>query len=391
MGVEYVIRDVVFLVREFEKKGIEVIRFNIGDFGKYDFQLLEYMKEVYCRVIKEGYNYYGLSEGFFEMREVVVQCEKRKNGVDIIFDDVCVIIVVIEVFQFFFGVFFDFGDNIFVLSLSYLFYIGFVKFYGGIFNEYDIIEENGWQLDIDDMRKCINERIKVIVVINFNNFIGVLYEKKIVKEIFDLVGEYDIFVISDEIYDFMIYEGEYVLFGLFIKDVFVIVMNGFFKVYFVIGWCLGYFYYVDFENKFVEVREVVDKFMCIRICLSILVQFVVIVGLIGLMDYLEEYMKKFKERRDYIYKCLMEILGVSIQKLQGVFYIFLCIDECFKWKSDKEFVFDVFYEVYVFFVYGLGFGRVGNWYFCIVFFLLVEILEKVMDRFEEFMRKRLVE
>lgn len=121
------------------------------------------------------------------------------------------------------------------------------------------------------MRKCINERIKVIVVINFNNFIGVLYEKKIVKEIFDLVGEYDIFVISDEIYDFMIYEGEYVLFGLFIKDVFVIVMNGFFKVYFVIGWCLGYFYYVDFENKFVEVREVVDKFMCIRICLSILV------------------------------------------------------------------------------------------------------------------------
>lgn len=74
-----------------------------------------------------------------------------------------------------------------------------------------------------------------------------------------------------------------------------------------------------------------------------------------------------------------------------MFYIFLCIDECFKWKSDKEFVFDVFYEVYVFFVYGLGFGRVGNWYFCIVFFLLVEILEKVMDRFEEFMRKRLVE
>lgn len=83
MGVEYAIRDVVLPARELEKKGIEVIRLNIGDPGKYDFQPPEHMKEAYCRAIKEGHNYYGPSEGLPEMREAVVQREKRKNGVDI--------------------------------------------------------------------------------------------------------------------------------------------------------------------------------------------------------------------------------------------------------------------------------------------------------------------
>ncbi len=85
MGVEYAIRDVVLPARELEKKGIEVIRLNIGDPpGKYDFQPPEHMQEAYCRAIKEGHNYYGPSEGLPpEMREAVVQREKRKNGVDI--------------------------------------------------------------------------------------------------------------------------------------------------------------------------------------------------------------------------------------------------------------------------------------------------------------------
>ena len=389
MGIEYAIRDVVLPARELEKKGIKVIRLNIGDPGKYDFQPPAHMREAYCRAIQEGHNYYGPSEGLPELREAVVQREKRKNGVDITPEDVRVTAAVTEALQFIFGALLNPGDNILVPSPSYPPYVGLVKFYGGVPNEYMTVEENGWQPDIDDIRKKINERTKAIAVINPNNPTGALYEKKTVKELLDLAGEYDLPVISDEIYDLMTYEGEHVSPGSLTKDVPVIVMNGLSKVYFATGWRLGYFYYVDPEDKLAEVREAIDKMARIRICPNTPAQFAAIAGLTGPMDYLEEYMAKLKERRDYIYKRLTEIPGISTTKPQGAFYIFPRIEERSKWKNDKEFVLDALHEAHVLFVHGSGFGKAGEWHFRIVFLPPVEILEEAMDNFEAFMRKRL--
>ena len=391
MGIEYAIREVVLPARELEKRGVKVIRLNIGDPGKYDFQPPEHMQEAYCRAIKEGHNYYGPSEGLPELREAIVEREKRKNGVDITPEDVRVTAAVTEALQFIFGALLNPGDNILVPSPSYPPYVGLVKFYGGVPNEYTTVEENGWQPDIDDMRKRIDERTKAIAVINPNNPTGALYEKKTVKEILDLAGEYDLPVISDEIYDMMTYEGQHVSPGSLTKDVPVIVMNGLSKVYFATGWRLGYFYYVDPEGKLEEVREAIDKMARIRICPNTPAQFAAIAGMRGPMDYLERYMTKLKERRDYIYKRLTEIPGISTTKPQGAFYIFPRIEERSKWKNDKEFVLDALNEAHVLFVHGSGFGRAGNWHFRIVFLPPVEILEEAMDNFEAFMRKRLSE
>ena len=388
MGVEYAIRDVVLPARELERRGIKVIRLNIGDPVKYDFQPPRHMREAYCRAIEEGHNYYGPSEGLPELREAVVKREKRKNSVDITPDDVRITTAVTEALQLLFGALLNPGDNILVPSPSYPPYVGLVKFYGAVPNEYLTIEENGWQPDIDDMRKRINERTKAIAVINPNNPTGALYEKKTIKAILDLAGEYDIPVISDEIYDLMTYEGKHVSPGSLTKDVPVIVMNGLSKVYFATGWRLGYFYYVDPENRLNGVREAVDKLMRIRICPSTPAQFAAIAGLTGPMDYLKGYMAKLRERRDYIYKRLQEIPGVSTQKPHGAFYIFPRIEER-KWRNDKEFVLDVLNEAHVLFVHGSGFGHAGEWHFRIVFLPPVEILEEAMDRFEAFMRKRI--
>lgn len=387
-GVEYAIRDVVLPARELERRGVKVICLNIGDPGKYDFQPPKHMREAYCRAIEEGHNYYGPSEGLPELREAVVKREKRKNGVNITSDDVRVTTAVTEALQLLFGALLDPGDNILVPSPSYPPYVGLVKFYGAVPNEYLTVEENGWQPDIDDMRKRINERTKAIAVINPNNPTGALYEKETIKVILDLAGEYDIPVISDEIYDLMTYEGKHVSPGSLTKDVPVMVMNGLSKVYFATGWRLGYFYYVDPEGKLDEVREAVDKLMRIRICPNTPAQFAALAGLTGPMDYLKEYMTKLRERRDYIYKRLQEIPGVSTQKPQGAFYIFPKIEER-KWRNDKEFVLDVLKEAHVLFVHGSGFGHAGEWHFRIVFLPPVEVLEEAMNRFEAFMRKRI--
>ncbi|AEK72704.1 alanine aminotransferase [Thermococcus sp. 4557] len=389
MGIKYAIRDVVLPARELEKKGINVIRLNIGDPGKYDFQPPEHMREAYCRAIREGHNYYGPSEGLPELREAIVAREKRKNGVDITPEDVRVTAAVTEALQFVFGGLLDPGDNILVPSPSYPPYVGLVKFYGADPREYLTVEEDGWQPDIDDMRRKIDERTKAIALINPNNPTGALYEKKTVKAVLDLAGEYDLPVISDEIYDMMTYEGKHVSPGSLTKDVPVIVMNGLSKVYFATGWRLGYLYYVDPENRLEEVREAIDKLARIRVCPSTPAQFAAIAGMTGPMDYLEEYMAKLKERRDYVYKRIQEIPGVSAQKPQGAFYIFPRIDERSAWKNDFDFVMDALHEAHVLFVHGSGFGYAGDWHFRIVFLPPVDILEEAMNRFESFMRKRL--
>ncbi|WP_297461759.1 pyridoxal phosphate-dependent aminotransferase [Thermococcus sp.] len=388
MAIEYAIRDVVLPARELEKKGIRVIRLNIGDPGKYDFQPPEHMRNAYCRAIQEGHNYYGPSEGIPEMREAVVKREKWKNGVEIGPEDVRVTAAVTEALQLIFGGILDPGNNILVPSPSYPPYTGLVKFYGAEPREYLTEEENGWQPDLDDMRKLIDNRTKAIAIINPNNPTGALYEKKTVKEILDLAGEYDLPVISDEIYDLMTYEGKHVSPGSLTRDVPVIVMNGLSKVYFATGWRLGYFYYVDPEDKLTEIRETIDKLARIRICPNTPAQFAAIAGLTGPMDYLKEYMKKLRKRRDYVQGRLEEIPGISAVKPRGAFYIFPRIEER-KWKNDFDFVMDVLHEAHVLFVHGSGFGRAGAWHFRIVFLPPMEILEEAMDNFEAFMRKRL--
>ncbi|EHR78144.1 alanine aminotransferase [Thermococcus litoralis DSM 5473] len=388
MSIEYAIRDVVLPARELEKQGIKIIKLNIGDPVKFDFQPPEHMKKAYCEAIMEGHNYYGDSEGDRELREAIVEREKKKNGVDITPEDVQVTAAVTEALQFIFGALIDGGEEILIPGPSYPPYVGLVKFYGGVPKAYRTVEEEGWQPDIDDMRKKITEKTKAIAVINPNNPTGALYEKKTLQEIIDLAGEYDLPIISDEIYDLMTYEGKHVSPGSLTKDVPVIVMNGLSKVYFATGWRLGYMYFVDPENKLAEVREAIGKLARIRLCPNTPAQKAAIAGLRGPMDYLEEYMAKLKERRDYIYKRLNEMPGISTQKPQGAFYIFPKIEEG-PWKSDKEFVLDVLHNAHVLFVHGSGFGEGGEMHFRSIFLAPVPVLEEAMDNLEKFMKERL--
>ncbi|WP_456397106.1 aminotransferase class I/II-fold pyridoxal phosphate-dependent enzyme [Thermococcus sp.] len=388
MGIEYAIRDVVLPARELERKGIKVIRLNIGDPVKFDFQPPEHMKEAYCRAIMEGHNYYGESEGDRELREAIVERERRKNGVDITPEDVRVTAAVTEALQLIFGASINPGDELLIPGPSYPPYVGLVKFYDGVPVEYRSVEEDGWKPDVDDIRKRITEKTRAIAVINPNNPTGALYDRKVLKEILDIAGEHDIFVISDEIYDLMTYEGQHVSPASLTKDVPVIVMNGMSKVYFATGWRLGYMYYVDPEDRLAELREAIDKMARIRLCPSTPAQKAAIAGLTGPMDYLRSYMAKLRERRDYIYKRLNEMPGISAQKPEGAFYIFPKIEDG-PWKSDKEFVLDVLNNAHVLFVHGSGFGRNGAGHFRAVFLPPVEILERAMNSLEDFMKKRL--
>jgi len=391
MGISYAIRDVVLPARELEKKGFKILHLNIGDPNKYDFDTPQHMKEALYQATLEGHNGYAPSEGYIELREAIADREKQRNHISYHPDDICVTTGVTESLQILLEASLDANDELLIPGPTYPQYQLITRVNDALPVPYRCLEEEGWQPDVDQIRKKISNRTKAIVIINPNNPTGALYSRKVLKEIIDIAGEFHIPVVSDEIYDDLTFSDKQVATAQLAKDVPIITFNGFSKVYLVPGWRMGY---VLFHHQG-ELDEVQDAFLRIarsRLCASSICQKACIAALKGPQDHIEEVNKKLRQRRDFSYKRLNEIPGISTAKPEGAFYIFPRIDAMNEgiWKNDKDFVLDMLHEIKVLVVHGSGFCSVfGKNHFRVVFLPQMEILEEAFDKMESFMRKRL--
>jgi len=390
-GVSYAIRDVILPAKELEKKGIEVLKLNIGDPNAYDFDTPQHIKDALYKAANDGYNGYAPSEGYPELRQAIIQREKRRNNVNYDPEDVCITTGVTEALQILLNASLDPNDEMLIPGPTYPQYTLITRVNDALPIPYRCIEEEAWQPDVDQIRKKISNRTKGIVVINPNNPTGALYPKQVIKEILDIAGEYQVPVISDEIYDDLTFDGKQYATATLSKDVPVITFNGFSKVYLMPGWRVGY---VLFHHSG-ELNEIQDAFMRIarsRLCASSVCQRACIQALNGPQDHIEETNKKLRERRDFSYKRLNEIEGISTAKPDGAFYIFPKIEAMKKglWADDKAFVLDLLHEAHVLTVHGSGFCTTfGKGHFRAVILPPLETLEKAFDKLEAFMKKRL--
>lgn len=390
-GVSYAIREVVLPARELEKKGTKVLHLNIGDPNKYDFDTPQHMKDALYEATKEGYNGYASSEGEIELREEIIKREKKRNKVDYKLEDICITTGVTEALQILLNASLDPNDELLIPGPTYPQYNLITKFNNAEPISYRCIEEENWQPDVDDIRKHISNRTKGIVLINPNNPTGALYSKKVIKEIINIAGENLIPIISDEIYDDMTFDDKQSATTTLAKDVPVITFNGFSKVYLVPGWRVGYtlFYHSG------ELDEVQDAFMRIarsRLCASSVCQRACIAALKGPQGHIKEVNNKLRKRRDFSYKRLNEIKGISTAKPDGAFYIFPKIEAMNEgiWKTDKEFVLDLLNEAHVLVVHGSGFCTTyGKDHFRAVILPTLDTLEEAFNKIESFMNKRL--
>ena len=386
--IEYAIRDVIEYAKELEKKGKEIVYLNIGDPVKFDFDTPEHIKQALVQAVKEGFNGYSPSEGIPDLREAICEKEKRVNRVDILPENVIISAGVSEGIQMIMGALVEKGEQILVPGPAYPPYISYVKFFGGKPVPYQTSEESRWQPDLDDIQSKITDTTRAIVVINPNNPCGALYDEKIVKAIADLAGEHDIPLISDEIYDQIVYEKKFVSTSYVAKDVPVIGLNGFSKVYLMTGWRLGYVYFHGQEDKKLkELRECVTKEARIRLSANTPVQKAAVEALRGPQDHIYSMVRKLRERRDYSYKRLKEINGISCIKPEGAFFFFPKVDEIgSRWKNDVEFVRSLLEKTGVLFVHGSGFGTTyGSGHFRGVFLPPIETLERAFYQLEHFM------
>jgi len=388
--IEYAIRDVIVLAKKLEKKGKEIVYLNIGDPVKYDFDTPNHIKQALREAVEEGANWYSPSEGLPELREAVCEKEKKVNGVEITPENVIVTQGISEGIQMLMAAIVEKGDEVLVPGPAYPPYISYVRFFGGKPVSYRTIEENGWQPDIRDLQSKITRKTRGIVVINPNNPCGALYSEKTVKEIVGLAGEHKLFLISDEIYDRIVFKEGFVSAAHIAKDVPVIGMNGFSKTYLMTGWRLGYMYFYDPEGKLKKLIECVGKETRIRLCANTPVQKAGVAALKGAQGHIVEMVKKLRERRDYSWKRLNEMKGISCTKPEGAFYVFPKVEEVdARWKTDEEFARQLLEVTGVLIVHGSGFDPTyGFGHFRAVILPPIETLEKAFDLMERFMSKK---
>ncbi len=386
--IQYAIRDVVVTAKRLEASGQQITYLNIGDPIVYDFETPSFLVDAFCAAAKEGHNGYSASAGIPTFRKAVVKKEKRINQVTIHESDVIATAGISEGIQMVMAALVHPGSEVLVPGPTYPPYLAFVRFFDGTALTYRCIEEEGWRPDPDDIRAQITDKTAAIVLINPNNPTGSVYSEKTIKTFVNIAGEYGLPLISDEVYDRLIYDQTPKSTAALAKDVPVIGFNGLSKVYLVPGWRIGYMYFHHQNHEFAELKEHILKQARIRICTNAPAQYASAVALQESDAYLKPVLARLRERRDLVSKRLNEIQGISTSKPEGAFYIFPKINLNNRWTNDETFVMELLHKTGVLVVHGSGFDpNHGANHFRLVFLAPPPILNSALDALQHFMEK----
>ena len=387
MGMNYAIREVTVPAAAVAATGMKMYNFNIGDPNKWDFETPEYFKETLRQAVDNTDNGYGDSQGNMNLRQAIVDREFQKNGVRIDVKDVYCTAGVSECINIMMGAMIEPGDEVLVPGPGYPSYAQYIEFYEGKVVPYRQIEAENWRPDVDMIRSRITNRTKAIVVINPNNPTGAVYTEKDIRAIGDIAAEYDIPVISDEIYDKIVFDGKFFSMSRLPEDIPRVILNGFSKVNLMPGWREGYCYFMDKNGLMDEIREGMMKQFRARICANVPCQEAARVSLQGPQDYIVDMNRKLKERADFTYKRLNEIPGLSVNRSPGALYSFPRVDLGNKWATDKDFCLDLVKETGIVMVHGSGFCReFGPSHFRTILLPPLETLDEAYGLLEKFMR-----
>jgi alanine-synthesizing transaminase len=384
-GVEYAIRDIILHARTYESAGGQVIYLNIGDPVKYDFKTPEHIKSALINAVKNNENYYAESEGLPELKKAVTEKESEK-GLSVSEEDVLVTNGVSEGLDMILASIVDPSSEVLMSGPYYPPYASYVKFYGGKPVEFRINEDG--RPDLEDLRSKITPRTRAICIISPNNPTGEVFVRKSLQQLIDVATEHNLYIITDEIYDKIVFDDQFTGIGKVAKDAPVILLNGFSKAYLMTGWRCGYVCFNSNSSGLDELRKNVPKLARVRISANLPVQVAAVEALRGPQTHILELVEKLRKRRDYVVKRLSAIEGISCRMPHGAFYVFpkVYLNRC--WEDDQQFVLDLLNKTGVLTVHGSGFGKAyGSSHFRIVYLPKEEVLEQAMDKLERYMHE----
>ncbi len=374
------IRTVFEEVARRERMGEKIIRLNIGE---PDFDTPKHIKDEAKNALDAGKTQYSSNAGIPELREAIAQKLKEDNGLS--YDPATEIIVTVggneAVLITMLGLL-NPGDEVLIPDPCWLNYYYCVQMAGAVPISVPAREKYAFIPHIDDFRSRITPRTRMIIINTPNNPTGAVYEAGALKELARLAREKNLFVLSDEIYEKMVYDGSrHVSIGSFpgMKE-HVITVNGFSKNYSMTGWRLG-FAAAD--------RQVISALIRIHqyatICATTFAQWGAVAGLRGPQTEVNHMIEEFDRRRNLVCTCLQEMSGVHVVKPLGAFYIFPNIKET--GKNPMELTQYLIEEAKIAVVPGTVFGEFGNEFIRISYANSYENLEVAMERMKGALEK----
>jgi len=299
-----------------KNSGINVISFGAGE---PDFNTPENIQNEGIRAIKEGLTRYTPASGITELKEAI--CKKLYNDNSLSYEPKNIVIsngAKHSIYNALMAII-NPGDEVIIPKPYWVSYPELVKLVDGIPVYIDTKEENDFKFNVDDLNRVKTNKTKALILNSPNNPTGSTYSRQELEKIANWAVENNVFVISDEIYEKLIYDGnEHVSIASInekIKDL-TIVINGMSKAYAMTGWRIGY---AACHEEIAKVMSNIQSHTTSNPCS--IAQYASVEGLLGDQSCIEEMRKHFEERRNYMYETINSIKGLSCRKPNGAFYI----------------------------------------------------------------------
>ena len=364
--------------KKLEAQGKNIVHLEIGE---PDFDSPSYVIDAAKDALDQGFTHYGPSAGQPELRNAIAIHQGEFNGYSISPENVIVTPGGKPVMFFSLLALIEEGDEVIYPNPGFPIYESMINYSGGKPIPMKLEESKDFNANIDDLRKLVTDKTKLMIINSPNNPCGSVTTKDDLEQIAEIAIENNIIVLSDEIYKDMYYEGEHYSITKFdgMKER-TIILDGFSKSYAMTGWRLGYGIFPDF------LVEDITKLMTNSVsCTSVFSQMAAIAALEGSREFTINMMEKFKIRRDIIVNGLNSIEGISCRTPLGAFYAFPNISGT--GMSSSNFADIALNEYGVALLSGTAFGEYGDNYIRISFANSEENLVKAIDRLNDMIKK----
>ncbi len=314
--------EISAMAAEMKKKGIDIIGFGVGE---PDFETPQNIKDAAFEAINKGLTRYTPATGTIELRQAICDKLKRDNGLDYEPLNIIVSSGAKQSLYNAFAALLNPGDEVIVPSPYWVSYPEAVKLADGVPVLVETREENSFKFDIEDLKAAVNEKTKILILNSPANPTGAVYTEEELKEIAELAVEKEFYVVADEIYEKLIYEGKHISIaslGEQIKQQ-TIVINGVSKAYAMTGWRIGYAAVAD--HKIANMMGNIQGHMTSNP--NSIAQYASIEALNGDQSEVEKMKVEFEKRRDFMYKRINEIEGLSCVEPKGAFYVMMNISK----------------------------------------------------------------
>lgn len=363
--------------------GEKILRLNTGNPAEFGFTAPD---EVIRDLIANARNSeaYSDSKGIFSARKAIMQYCQLKGFPHVDIDDIYLGNGVSELISMSLQALLDDGDEVLVPMPDYPLWTACVSLAGGNAVHYLCDEKANWYPDIDDIKSKITSNTKAIVVINPNNPTGALYPDELLKEIVEIARQNDLIILADEIYDRLVMDGKkHTAIASLAPDVFCVSMNGLSKSHRICGFRVGWMVLSGPKQNVKGYIEGLNMLANMRLCANVLGQNVVQTSLGGYQSVDELLIPggRIYEQRNFIYKAVNEVPGLSAVKPEAGLYIFPKIDrDMYQIDDDEQFCLELLKQEKVMLVPGKGFNWNEPDHFRIVYLPRVEELAEVQEK-----------